>query len=118
MQSGTLRLTLAKLFKFFIQDDLHWNSHLSKLEKKIESCHWTINKVKTSNYLARTLYDSLFNSHLIYVCEIYRFRTKMIHYFNELQEKTLCIINFKRRNTPRDQLFLKKKILKISCFIK
>ena len=72
--------------------------------------HWTINKVKTSNYLVRSLYDSLFNSHLINVCEVYGFITKMIHYFDELQEKTLCTINFKWQNTPSDQLFKEKKI--------
>ena len=49
---------------------------------------------------------------------MYRFITKMIHYFNELQENNLCIINFKRYNTPSDQLFKEKNILKISGFVK
>ena len=55
-------------------------------KNKIESCRWAISKVKTSNYLVRTWFDSLFNSHLIYVCEIYGFITKMIHYFNEFED--------------------------------
>ena len=61
---------------------------------------------------------TLFLTDIWYVCEMYRFITKIIHYFNELQGNNLCIINFKRHNTPSDQLFKEKKILKISGFVK
>ena len=86
--------------------------------KKTKSCHWTFNKIETSNYyLLRIIYDSLFNSHLIYACEIYwvqKQKNTLFQRISRLQEKALRIIRlFERHDTPSDPPFKENKILRI-----
>ena len=71
-------------------------------------------------HLLRTIYHSVFNSHLIYACEIWG-QNKTNHYFKKLlclQEEALRIIDFKPQASPSDCIFKKNKVLKISDFVK
>ena len=120
------KIKLNKQVKYLgviLQDDLHWNSHLSNLEKKISPALGLLSKVRhyISKYLLRTIYYSLFNmSHLISACEIWgqNQNNTLFQRVSRSQEKALCIINFKLHDTPSDKLFKENKILKISDFIK
>ena len=55
-----------------LQHDLHWNSHLTKLRKQLSRSIGLLSKIRyyVPKYLLRTIYHSIFNSHLIYACEI------------------------------------------------
>ena len=82
----------VKPLGIILQDDLHWNSHLTKLRKKLSCSISLLSKVRyyLPNYLLRTIYHSIFNSHLIYACEIWgqnqkNYFKKLIH----LQEKAI-----------------------------
>ena len=59
----------------------------------------------------RTIYYSLFNSHLIYACEIWGQiqNNTLFQRILRLQEKALRIINFKQHDTPSDPLFKEKQ---------
>ena len=56
-----------------LQDDLHWATHLGNLRKKLSHSIGLLSKIRhyVPKHLLRTLYYSLFNSHLIYACEIW-----------------------------------------------
>ena len=56
-----------------LQDDLHWAAHLGNLRKKLSHSIGLLSKIRhyVPKHLLRTLYYALFNSHLIYVCEIW-----------------------------------------------
>ena len=70
-------------------------------------------------YLLRSIYHSIFNSHLIYACEIWgQIQTNC--YFEkllQLKEKGLRIINFKPQKTPSNCIFKENKILRILGFV-
>ena len=58
-------------------------------------------------HLLRTIYHSVFNSHLIYACEIWG-QNKTNHYFKKLlrlQEEALRIIDFKPQASPSGCIF-------------
>ena len=57
----------------------------------------------------------LFKPHLIHACEIWgqKQNNKLFQRISHLQEKALCIINFKLHDTFTDPLFKEDKVLKI-----
>ena len=119
------KIKLNKQVEYFgviLQDDLYWNSHLFNLEKKLSRVIGLLSKVRhcVSKYLLRSIYYSLFNSHLIYACEIWGQNQNNTLYqrISGLQEKALRIVHFEWHDTPSDLLFKENKILKISDFIK
>ena len=107
----------VKPLGIILQDDLHWNSHLTKLRKKLSCSISLLSKVRyyLPNYLLRAIYHSIFNSHLIYACEIWgqnqkNYFKKLIH----LQEKAIW---FQPQKSPSNCTFKHNKILKISDFV-
>ena len=93
-----------------------------KLRKKLSRSIGLLSKVRyyVPKHLLRTIYHSVFNSHLIYACEIWG-QNKTNHYFKKLlclQEEALRIIDFKPQASPSDCIFKKNKVLKISDFVK
>ena len=72
-------------------------------------------------HLLRTIYFSIFNSHLIYACEIWGQNQKSQHFKKllKLQKSTFqIIINFQPPTATTNHLFLETKTLKIADFIK
>ena len=69
-------------------------------------------------WLLCTIYFSLFNSHLIYGCEIWGQReTQLFRNIKKLQDKAIRIINFKSDDSDVNSFYHKNKILKINDFI-
>ena len=62
----------VKYLGIILQDDLHWNSHLTKLRKQLSRSIGLLSKVRyyVPKHLLRTIYHSIFNSHLIYARQI------------------------------------------------
>ena len=71
MQSNSVPRSIVQMIQtsFFLQDELHWNSH--HLEKKLSGAIGLLSNVRhyASKYLLRTYF--LFNSHLIYACALW-----------------------------------------------
>ena len=105
-----------------LQDDLHWATHLGNLKKKPSHSIGLLSKIRhyVPKHLLRTLYYSLFNSHLIYACEIWG-QNQINHLFKKLllllQEKATRIINFQPQTSSSNNLFKENRILKISDYI-
>ena len=65
----------------------------------------------------RTLYYALFNSHLIYACQIWGQKETMVRKLLQLQNQAMRIINFEPTDHPADALH-SNIILKITDYIK
>ena len=111
----------VKYLGIILQDDLHWNSHLTKLRKKLTRSVGLLSKIRyyVPKNLLRTIYHSIFNSHLTYTCEMWGqnqencYFKKLLH----LQEKALRIIDFKPQTLLSECIFKENKILRISDFV-
>ena len=70
-------------------------------------------------HLLRTIYYSIFNSHLIYACEIWGQNQNNLQFMKltKLQNKALKVINFQSSDSPTGPLYQENKVLKIADFI-
>ena len=69
-------------------------------------------------WLIRTIYYSLFDSHMIYGCQIWgKHKTNLVKRVMKLQEKAIRIISFKDNNAQVSNLFAQSKILKFQGFV-
>ena len=69
----------------------------------------------TPRSLLRTIYYSLFNSHLIYACQTWRqSKTELFNKIQKLQDKALCILIFLPTTTLVTEIYKTSKILKLS----
>ena len=66
----------------------------------------------------RTPYFTLFNTHLIYACQVWGQDPLHLRRLSILQNKALRIINFKEYDYPTNDLYHESKILKIEDYIK
>ena len=111
----------VKYLIIILQDDLHWNSHLMKLRKKLICGIGLLSKVRyyVPKYLFQTIYHSTFNSHLIQAWEIWEQNQKNCYFKKllHLQEKALRIIDFKPQTLLSECIFKENKILRISDFV-
>ena len=72
-------LDSVKYLQLTRQRDLHWKTHLTSLEKKLSKSIGLLLKIgyNVPKFLLRSIYYSIFNSHLIYGCEIWGQKQKM-----------------------------------------
>ena len=70
-------------------------------------------------HLLQTIYYSIFNSHLIYACAIWRQNQNSLWFtkLTNLQNKALKVINFQSSDSPTGPLYLRNKVLEIADFI-
>ena len=100
---------------------LSWDQHLKMLKQKLSRANGLLAKVRyyLSPKLLRTLYFSIFESHLRYGCQIWEQHSN--HNLNDiadLQCKAVPIINFKNKLTPVEPLFKGTKIMSLNEIIK
>ena len=100
-----------------MQEHLDWNCHINNLISKLNRACGLLAKIRhyVPKYLLRTVYFSLFNSHLIYACQIWG--QTNIKKLSNIQDKALRIINFKPPGSPINKLYHTSKILKINDYI-
>ena len=96
-----------------IQDHLGWKIHVSSLLKNLRRSVAILSKVihYALKWLIRTIYYSLFKSHMIYGCQIWgQHKTILVKRVMKLQQRAIKIINFKDNN-------LNSKTLKFEDFL-
>ena len=83
----------------FITESNHFNwwAELWALDLLAETGHYK------PKFLLRTLHYALFNSHLIYACQIWRLKETMIRELLQLQNKAMRITNFKPNAGPNHE---------------
>ena len=109
-----------KYLGVFLNDSLSWDTHLNTLILKLNRAIGLLAKIQhyMPKYLLKTIYYSLFNSHLIYASQIWG-QSKSDHFRKlvKLQEKALTIINFLPDATPLRDIYMNLKVLKLPDYI-
>ena len=110
----------VKYLGVILQEHLEWQKHINTLAVKLNRAAGLLSKIQhyVPKFLLRTIYYSVFNSHLIYTCQIWGQKESAIKKLSEIQDKAIRIINFKDKHYPANELYLDNKILKISDYIK
>ena len=105
-----------------LQSDLLWKMHLTSLEKKLSRGIGLLSKIRhyVPKFLLKSIYYSIFNSHLIYGCEVWgqNQNNVLVHTLQKLQEKAVCLINFETNKNVVGRLIKDSNILKLTYFIK
>ena len=96
--------------------------HLTSLDKKLSRSIGLLSKIRhyVPKFLLKTIYYSIFNSHLIYGCEVWDQNQNdgLVHRLQTLQEKAVCLINFEINTNVVGRLLKDRNILKLTDFIK
>ena len=113
--------TSVKYLGVYLNDSLTWETHFKNLIPKLNRAIGLLSKVRhyTPKFLLKTIYYSLFNSHLIYASQIWgQTKTKLFQEVVKLQNKAIRIINFLPFNSSNiNKTYNDLKILKLPDFI-
>ena len=113
--------TSVKYLGVYLNDSLTWETHFKNLIPKLNRAIGLLSKVRhyTPKFLLKTIYYSLFNSHLIYASQIWgQTKTKLFQEVVKLQNKVIRIINFLPFNSSNiNKIYNDLKILKLPDFI-
>ena len=102
-----------------LHEHLEWQEFINSQLTKLSRAAGLLSKIRHyfPKFLLRTIYFSIFNSHLIYTCQIWGQKESTIKKLSEIQDKAIRIISFKDKNYPTNELYCNKKILKIADYI-
>ena len=113
--------TSVKYLGVYLNDSLTWETHFKNLIPKLNRAIGLLSKVMhyMPKFLLKTIYYSLFNSHLIYASQIWgQIKTKLFQEVVKLQNKAIRIINFLPFNSSNiNKTYNDLKILKLPDFI-
>ena len=88
----------VKYLGLTLQSDLLWKIQLTSLEKKLSTSTDLPSNIRhyVPKFLPRSIYNSIFNSHLIYGCEVWgqSQNNVLVQRLQKPQEKAVCLINF------------------------
>ena len=103
-----------------LHENLQWQTHIDSLITKLSRAVGLLSKIRyyVPKYLLRTIYFSIFISHMVYTCQVWGQNEAKLKQISELQDKALRIINFKPKNHPVSELYKSNKILKLTDYIK
>ena len=110
----------VKYLEVILNENLLWQDHLNAQIPKLSRAVGLLSNIwyHTPKHLLRTIYFSIFNSHMINTCQVWGQKENQIKKISELQDKALRIINFKPINHPVLELYKNNKILKLQDYIK
>ena len=93
----------AKYLGVILHEHLEWQGYINCLLIKLNRAAGLISKILhyVPKFLLRAIYFSIFNSHLIYTCQIWGQKENTIKKLFEIQDKALRIISFKDKNYPK-----------------
>ena len=125
----TLRLNYKTLYEShhvkylgtIIDTKLNWKSHINELTKTLGKAIGLLSKIRhfvTSSTLKHP-YHSLFNSHLVYGCILWKTATDVqLNRVRTLQKRAKGTITYSRYNDHTSQLFRNLKIFKLNDSLK
>ena len=114
------RTTQVKYLGLTMNEHLDWDLYFSQLKNKPNRGIGLLSKIRhfSPKHLLKTLYFSLFNSNLIYGCQIWgQDQSEEFKKIEKLQEKAISIINFLPLNAPVEKQIYEMNILKLKDFI-
>ena len=98
-----------------IYQHLNWNDHIKNIIPKLTRAIGVLSKIchYVSKFLLKTIYNSIFKSHLIYACHVWGQNENCLKKLSCLWNKAVRIINFKQQDFPVNELYNANGILKI-----
>ena len=110
----------VKYLGVMLEENLDWSLHLNALNLKLNKVFDLLCKIKhyVPTFSLKTLYFTIFHSHLIYACQIWGQNINTLNKIEALQDKAVQIINFRANNYDVGELYKNDKILSISDYIK
>ena len=83
-----------------MEQHLDWNVHTKNIIPKLNRAIGILSKIQhyVPKFLLKKIYYSLFNSHLIYSCQVWGQNKKYLEKLSTLQNKAIRIINFKQHD--------------------
>ena len=112
----------VKYLGLTLQIDLYWKIHLTSLEEKLSRKIGLLSKIihYVPKCLLKTIYYSIFNSYLIYGCEVWgqNQNNVLVQRLQKFQEKAVRLINFDTNTNVVGRLLKDDNILKLTDFIK
>jgi hypothetical protein len=120
---GGTKIFLSNKVKYLgvlIDASLTWKPHIAELSKKLSRVAAILSKVR--HYVPlntlKSLYLSLFQSHLSYGCLVWGFANRsVLQRIYRIQKRALRIITFSNIDEPTSKLFEEMKILKLDDLI-
>ena len=110
----------VKYLGVHLSHTLTWNTYLLGIISKLNRAVGLLSKIIhcALKPLLRTIYDSPFNSHLIYACQTWG-QSKPEHFdkIQNLQDKALRIMNSLWNTVPVSKICKTSKILKLFDYI-
>ena len=111
----------VKYLGVILHEHLEWQGYINSLLIKPNRAPDRLSKIQhyVQKFLLRTIYFSVFNLHLIFTCQIWgQKENNTIKKLSDIQDNTICIISFKDKSYPTNELYYNNKILKIADYIK
>ena len=106
--------TSVKYLGIHLSNSLTWEIHFKNLQTKLNRAIGLLSKIR--HYTPKSLLNpifSLFNSHLIYACQIWgQSKTKLFQEIEKLQDKAIHIISFLPKGASVKETYSTLKILK------
>ena len=111
--------TRVKYLGIQIDQHLNWNEHIKNIIPKLSRAIGVLSKIRhyVPKFLLKTIYYSIFNSHLIYACQVWGQNENCLKKLSSLQNKAIRIINFKQQDFPINELNYANGILKIKDYV-
>ena len=103
-----------------LEKNLDWNRHLDSLNLKLNEAIVIFRKIRhyVPKVLWKTLYETIFQSHLTYACQIWVQNINALNKIQALQDEALRILNFRANDYDVGELYKNNKIIRISDYIK
>ena len=107
--------TSVKYLGIHLSNSLTWEIHFKNLQTKPNRAIGLLSKIRhyPPKFLLKMMYFSLFNSHIIYACQIRgQSKTKLFQETEKLQDKAIHIISFLPKGASVKETYSTLKILK------
>ena len=84
-----------------IDQHLNWNEHIKNIIPKLSRAIGVLSKIchYVPKFLLKTIYYSIFNSHLIYACQVWGQNENCLKKLSSLQNKAIRIINLNNKTS-------------------
>ena len=110
----------VKYLGLLISNALTWDNCQDSLINKLNRAIGFLAKIwqYTPKFLLKSIYNSIFNSHLISAYQIWGQKNNFekLYQLSKLQDKALCIIHFLSPQSPLDHIYHNENVLKLRDF--
>ena len=110
----------VKYLGVHLDDLLSWNSHFAELSIKLRKANGLISKLRhfAPKSILLQFYNSFFESHLRYACQIWAQNSNSCTRIFKLQKQCVRLLTFSNFNASSSPIFLDLKILKLPDLVK